>query len=180
MSKLKLATAWLDGCSGCHMSFLDIDERILELVDLVDLDKSPLNDKKAFDGPVDIGLIEGACASEDNVRVLREFREHCRILVSVGACAVNGGVPAMRNECSLAECLDAVYVTGPTVDERGAAPADEDLPRLLDRVEPCHDVVAIDYTVAGCPPAGDAIWDGVKALLAGETPRSPFRRMRRD
>ncbi len=100
-AKPRLATCALTGCFGCHMSLLDIDERILELIDLVDLDRSPFDDKKAFDGPVDIGLVEGGCSNEYNVLELRDFRQHCRILVSVGACAINGGVPAMRNTIGL-------------------------------------------------------------------------------
>ena len=175
MKKVRLATAWLDGCSGCHMSLLDIDERIVELVDLVDLDKSPLDDKKEFDCIVDVGLVEGGCASEHNVRVLKQFREHCRILVSVGACAITGGIPAMRNLVGLRECLEEVYLKGPTVEDGGMIPNDEDLPLLLDRVYPSHEVVKIDYFLPGCPPAADVIWEGLKALLRGEEPKLPYR-----
>ena len=95
MGKARLATTSLCGCFGCHMSFLDIDERILQLVEFVEFDCSPINDFKAFQGPVDIGLVEGGCANEENVRVLRDFRDKCKVLVSVGDCAINGGVPAM-------------------------------------------------------------------------------------
>src|SRR5690242_19309440 len=109
------------------MSFLDIDERLLQLVDLVDLDRSPLDDKKRFDGPVDIGLIEGGCANEDNVRVLREFRERCKLLVSVGAYAITGGVPSMRNAIPLKASLDEAFLNGPTVEGGGMIPDDEDL-----------------------------------------------------
>jgi NAD-reducing hydrogenase small subunit len=156
------------------MSLLDIDERILELVDLVDLDVSPLDDKKTFDGLVDVGFIEGGCSNEYNVRELREFRKHCRILVSVGACAINGGVPAMRNTIGLKECLEAVYLRGPTVEDGGLIPNDEDLPLLLDRVYPSHEIVKIDYFLPGCPPSGDAIWEGLKALLTGRIPNLPY------
>jgi len=177
MAKPRLATCSLAGCFGCHTSLLDIDEQILELVDLVDLDVSPLDDKKAFDRVVDVGLVEGACGNEDNVRVLHAFRTQCTVLVSVGACAVNGGIPAMRNEFSVRECLETGYLKGPTQDGGGVIPADEELPRLLDRVQPCHEVVKIDYEILGCPPSGDAIWNGVKALLAGKEPGSPYRRL---
>ena len=149
------------------MSLLDIDERILELVDLVDLDVSPFDDKKAFDRPVDVGFVEGGCSNEYNVKELREFRKHCRILVSVGACAINGGVPAMRNTVGLRECLEAVYLHGLSLEGGGMIPNDEDLPLLLDRVYPSHEVVKIDYFLPGCPPSGDAIWEGLKALLTG-------------
>lgn len=174
MAKPKLATCSLAGCFGCHMSLLDMDERILELVDLVDLDKSPLDDKKEFDGTVDVGLIEGGCANEHNVHVLRQFRRHCRILVSVGACAINGGIPAMRNLVGLRECLEEAYLKGPTVEGAGMIPNDEDLPLLLDRVYPSHEIVKIDYFLPGCPPSADTIWEGLKALLTGNTLKLPY------
>ncbi len=172
--KPRLATCSLTGCFGCHMSLLDIDERLLELVDLVDLDCSPFDDKKTFDRPVDVGFIEGGCSNEYNVRELEEFRKHCRILVSVGACAINGGIPAMRNTVGLRDCLEAVYLRGPSLEGHGIIPNDEDLPLLLDRVYPSHEVVKIDYFLPGCPPSADAIWEGLKDLLAGRPPALPY------
>jgi NAD-reducing hydrogenase small subunit len=157
------------------MSLLDLDERLVELIDLVDLDVSPLDDKKEFDQPVDIGLVEGGCANELNVQALREFRKHCRILVSVGACAINGGIPAMRNLVGLGECLEAVYLKGPILEGAGVIPNDEDLPLLLDRVYPCHEVVKIDYFLPGCPPSADAIWEEITALVAGREPAYSYR-----
>jgi NAD-reducing hydrogenase small subunit len=174
MAKPKLATCSLAGCFGCHMSLLDIDERLLDLIDLIDLDKSPFDDKKEVDGVVDIGLVEGGCSSEHNVQVLRDFREHCRILVAVGACAINGGIPAMRNLVSLQECLEEAYLRGPTVAEGAALPNDPDLPLLLDRVYPVHEVVKIDYFLPGCPPSADAIWACVNSLLAGNAPKLSY------
>jgi NAD-reducing hydrogenase small subunit len=173
MAKPRLATCSLAGCFGCHMSLLDIDERIIELVDMVDFDRSPFDDKKRFDGMVDIGLIEGGCANEHNVHVLREFRAHCRVLVSVGACAITGGIPAMRNLVGLRECLEEAYLNGPTV-ENGLIPSDEDLPLLLDRVYPVHDFVRIDHFLPGCPPSAEAIWAALKALLSGADPTLPY------
>lgn len=174
MTKPRLATCSLAGCFGCHMSLLDIDERILELAELVDLDRSPLDDKKQFDRPVDIGFIEGGCANEHNVRVLRQFRANCHVLVSVGACAINGNVPAMRNTVGLKECLEEVYLNGPTVADGGMIPNDPELPLLLDRVYPSHEVVRIDYFLPGCPPSADAIWEGLLALLSGRKPSLPY------
>jgi NAD-reducing hydrogenase small subunit len=174
MQKPKLATCSLAGCFGCHMSLLDIDERIIELIELVDLDKSPLDDKKQFDGMVDIGLVEGGCSSEHNVHVLRQFREHCRVLIAVGACAINGGIPAMRNLVGLRECLEEAYLRGPTVEAGSEIPDDEELPRLLDRVYPAHEVVKIDYFLPGCPPSADTIWEALKALLTGHEPKLPY------
>jgi NAD-reducing hydrogenase small subunit len=174
VEKPRLATVSLTGCFGCHMSLLDIDERILELADLVDLDCSPFDDKKAFDRPVDVGFIEGGCANEHNVRVLRDFRKNCRVLVSVGACAINGGVPAMRNNISLKECLEDVYLRGVTLEDGAMIPNDEELPLLLDRVYPSHEIVKIDYFLPGCPPSGDAMWEALRALLTGREPVLPY------
>lgn len=168
MSKPVIATASLAGCFGCHMSFLDIDERILELIELVEFDKSPIDDLKKFSRPVDIGLIEGGCCNAENVEVLRYFRQNCKILVSVGECAVMGGLPAMRNIIPLQECLEEAYLKSPTVaQEDRLIPGDEDLPLLLDRVYPCHEIVRIDYFLPGCPPSADLIWEALTALIQG-------------
>ena len=156
------------------MSLLDIDERILELIDLVDLDVSPFTDKKTFDRTVDVGFVEGGCSNEYNVRELKEFRKRCRILVSVGACAITGGVPAMRNTVGLRECLEAVYLHGVSLEGEGVIPNGEDLPLMLDRVYPSHEIVRIDYFLPGCPPSADALWAGLKALLTGAQPQLPY------
>ncbi len=113
MGKPVIATASLAGCFGCHMSLLDIDERILKLVELVEFNKSPIDDIKTFTKPVDIGLIEGGCCNSENVDVLRAFRKNCKVLVSVGECAIMGGLPALRNSIPLKECLDEAYLNAP-------------------------------------------------------------------
>ena len=166
--KLRIATASLAGCFGCHMSLLDIDERILELLKLVELDRSPLTDLKHC-GPCDVGLLEGGLCNAENVTVLREFRKNCKVLVAMGACAINGGLPAQRNHLDVRDCLQSVYLTQPgTV--RGLIPNDPELPLPLQRVHPLHDVVKIDYFLPGCPPSGDAIWQFLSDLIAGRTP----------
>ncbi|KAB2969317.1 MAG: NADP oxidoreductase [Thermoanaerobaculia bacterium] len=175
MAKPRVATASLCGCFGCHMSLLDIDERILKLVELVDFDRCPIDDIKEITGAVDIGLIEGGCCNEENVKVLQEFRKHCKVLVSVGDCAINGGVPALRNMVPLKECYEEAYLHGPTVDNAGGRiPDDEEIPLLLDRVCPCHEVVRIDYHLPGCPPSADTLWAALTALLAGKAPELPY------
>jgi NAD-reducing hydrogenase small subunit len=157
------------------MSLLDIDERILELIDLVDFDKSPINDLKTFTGRCRIGLIEGGCANEENVNVLRDFRENCDLLISVGDCAVQGGVPALRNFVPLRECLEEAYVNCVTAHNPEAIlPNDVELPLLLDRVYPCHEVVTIDHFLPGCPPAADAFWEVLSALLEGRPVALPY------
>jgi len=167
--KLRVATTSLAGCFGCHMSLLDIDERLFTLLDKIEFDRSPLTDIKHC-GPCDIGIIEGGVCNAENVMVLREFRENCRILVAIGACAVTGGLPAQRNHLDLGLCLQEVYKTEPSLSH-GMIPDDPELPLPLDKVHPLHEVVNIDYSIPGCPPSADAIWSFLTDLIAGRTPR---------
>ena len=167
--KLRVATTSLAGCFGCHMSFLDIDERLFELIERIEFDRSPFTDIKTC-GPCDIGFIEGGLCNAENVHVLREFREHCRILVAVGACAITGGLPAQRNHLDLQQCLQEVYETEVSL-AKGGIPNDPELPLPLDKVHPLHEVVKIDYFLPGCPPSADAIWKFLNDLIAGQTPR---------
>jgi NAD-reducing hydrogenase small subunit len=176
--KLKLATASLAGCFGCHMSFLDIDERILELVDVVEFDRTPLTDIKTV-GECDVGLIEGGVANEENVEVLRDFRRHCKVLVALGACAVNGGIPAMRNQFELEDCLRESYVDGIGVANPGI-PNDPEIPLLLNKVHPIHEVVKIDYFLPGCPPSGDTIWTFLTELIEGRPLSFPYTQIHYD
>lgn len=169
MSKLRVATTSLAGCFGCHMSILDIDERILDLVELVEFDRSPLTDIKHC-GPCDLGIIEGGLCNAENVHVLREFRQHCKILVAIGACSVNGGLPAQRNNLPLGEILEEVYHTSIGLAAGSRIPNDPELPLPLNKVHALHEVVKIDYFLPGCPPSGDAIWKFLTDLLAGRTP----------
>jgi NAD-reducing hydrogenase small subunit len=168
-NKIRIATASLAGCFGCHMSLLDIDERLLELAALVEFDRTPLTDIKQV-GDCDIGLIEGGVCNAENVHVLREFRKHCRTIVALGACAVNGGLPAQRNHLDLREILEEVYHTSPAVG-KGLVPNDPELPLPLDKVHPIHEVVRVDYFLPGCPPSAEAIWAFLTDLIAGRTPR---------
>lgn len=158
------------------MSVLDIDERILELIELVEFNKSPIDDIKKFTKKCDIGLIEGGCCNSENVHILKEFREHCKILVAVGECAIMGGLPAMRNGIPIGECLHEAYLNGPTVvgNEKGIIPNDPELPMLLDRVYPCHEIVKIDYFLPGCPPRADLIWEALVALVTGDELKMPY------
>jgi NAD-reducing hydrogenase small subunit len=176
MSKPIVATTSLAGCFGCHMSILDIDERILELIELVEFNKSPIDDIKKFTKKCDIGLIEGGCCNSENVHILKEFREHCKILVAVGECAIMGGLPAMRNGIPIQECFDEAYINGITVvaNEERIIPNDPELPMLLDRVYPCHEIVKIDYFLPGCPPRADLIWDALVALVTGDEMKLPY------
>jgi len=181
MSKPKIATASLAGCFGCHMSIIDIDERILQLAELVQFDKSPIDDIKTFTGRCLVGIIEGGCCSEENVDVLKDFREHCDVLISLGDCAIMGGIPALRNNIPLKECLDEAYLNGPTVhNPSGTIPNDEEIPLILDKVYPCHEVVKIDHFLPGCPPPADTIFQALVALLTGEPLDLPYELVKYD
>jgi NAD-reducing hydrogenase small subunit len=157
------------------MSLLDIDERILDLAELVEFHKSPINDIKTFSAQCAVGLIEGGCCNEENVEVLRAFRSSCDVLISVGDCAIMGGIPAMRNMIPLEECLQEAFVDGPTVHNPSAAiPNDVEIPLLLNKVYPCHEVVKIDYHLPGCPPPADTLWEALVALLNGKPISLPY------
>ena len=176
--KIRVATASLCGCFGCHMSFLDIDERILDLVAMVEFDRTPLTDIKNI-GHCDIGIIEGGVANAENVEVLREFRAHCKTLVALGACAVNGGIPAMRNQFELRECLRESYVDGVGVHTQ-LIPSDTEIPMLLNKVPPIHEVVKIDHFLPGCPPSGDTIWTFLTELIEGKPISYPYEQIHYD
>jgi len=166
--KIKIATTSLAGCFGCHMSFLDMDERLVSLLKHVEFDRSPFTDIKHC-GSCDIGLIEGGVCNAENVLVLREFRANCKTLIAVGACAINGGVPAMRNYFDLQECLQEAYLTGTGITNP-QIPGDIELPLLLDKVYPVSEVVHIDYFLPGCPPSADEFLQILEPLLAGQKP----------
>ncbi len=175
--KLKVATASLSGCFGCHMSLLDLDERLLQLAELVEFDRSPITDIKHC-GPCDVGLIEGSVCNSENVHVLREFRSHCKVLIAFGACAVAGGLPAMRNGLDVGDCLKEIYCD--RVGPGGLIPNDRELPLLLDKVYPINEVVRVDYFIPGCPPSGDAIWKYLTDVIAGRMPRLEHPMLRYD
>ena len=170
--KIRVATTSLAGCFGCHMSFLDLDERLLQLAEVVEFDRSPITDIEHCTH-CDIGLIEGGVCNSENVHVLREFRKNCKILVAVGACAINGGLPALRNFIPLEECLSEAYLDGIGV-ENPQIPSDPELPLLLDQVRPVHEVVKIDYFLPGCPPRADLIWQAMVALITGDEMKLPY------
>ena len=154
--KWKVATVSLAGCFGCHTSFLDIDERLLELIEHIEFDRSPLTDIKEV-GHCDIGLIEGGVC-------------RCKTLVAMGACAINGGLPAERNRFDLGDVLNEVYHHRPGLSMGSTIPNDPELPLLLRQVRPIHAVVHVDYFLPGCPPSADAFWSFLNDLMAGRTP----------
>ena len=165
--KVKMATVWLDGCSGCHMSFLDIDERILTLAEKMDLVYSPLVDVKEFPEMVDVTLIEGAVSSEEDLRKIKKVRAHTRILVSLGDCAVTANVPGMRNPFTTDAVLARAYFEN--AQHQQQIP-DQVIPRLLPKSQPVHEIVHVDVFVPGCPPHRDAIYYVLTELVEGRTP----------
>ena len=166
--KPRLATVWLGGCSGCHMSFLDLDERLISLAGRVELCASPLTDYKDFP-ETDITLVEGAVANEEHLEHIQTVRRRTKILVSLGDCAVTGNVTAMRNIFKLEDVLDRAYRQTATVVV-GVPLGNGAVPRLLERVRPVQEVVKVDHFIPGCPPSADTIYEFVVALLEGRTP----------
>jgi NAD-reducing hydrogenase small subunit len=166
--KARLATVWLGGCSGCHMSFLDMDERLLELAQRVELCASPITDYKDFP-EVDITLVEGAVANVEHLEHIQKVRARTRILVSFGDCAVTGNVTAMRNAFDVKDVLDRAYRENSTIVV-GIPEGNSVVPKLLDQVRPVHEVVKVDYFLQGCPPSADDIHQLLVDLLAGREP----------
>src|SRR4030042_1363079 len=153
MGKGKGGPTAMTSCFGGPMSILDIDERLLDLIELVEFDKSPIDDIKEFTGPVDVGIIEGGVSNDENLEVIRSSRQHCKILISIGECAIQGNIPTMRNAGPLKECLEEAYLKGPTgYNPKGRIPDDPDIPMLMNKVYPVHEGVKVDYFMPGCPP----------------------------
>lgn len=171
MAKITLATDWLDVCSGCHMSILDIDERIVELLKYVDITSSPITDlKHPPESGVDVGILTGAVSNTHQVEAAKLMRERCKILISLGDCAVFGGVCTMRNFFDKEDVLEYGYVKSMSTDAEGAVPRSPELGKLLDRVKAVNEVVKVDLHIPGCPPPADAIWYAVTELLQGRIP----------
>lgn len=165
--KIRFATVWLGGCSGCHMSFLDLDERLIDLAEIVDLVYSPIADVKEFPENVDVTLVEGSVANIDHLELSRQIRQRSKVVVSFGDCAVTGNVPSLRNTLQVDDLLTKVYREGPGQAPRGGE-ADNVMPALLPRVLPLHQVINVDAFIPGCPPDPERIWVAVCALLRGE------------
>jgi NAD-reducing hydrogenase small subunit len=167
--KVTVATDWMAGCAGCHMSFLDIDERIVALLEKVSLTSTPITDLKhpPKDGVV-VGILEGGVNNSATEEVAKTMRERCRILIALGDCAVFGGVPTMRNAVGIDAALKRAYVeTETTVD--GQIPQHEDL-AVMQNCRALDQVVPVDVYIPGCPPSADTIFFALSELLAGRKP----------
>lgn len=170
MAKPKISSDWICGCAGCHMSLLDIDERIAQIAELADLRSTPVTDLKEPDVTgVDVGILEGGVNNTANEEVAHKFRKRCKILVALGDCAVFGGVPAMRNFFTLQEALRRAYIESESTDESGKIPDDPELAQMT-RVRALHEVVPVDIFVPGCPPDADTIFYVLSELAQGRKP----------
>jgi NAD-reducing hydrogenase small subunit len=167
VSKPRVATVWLDGCSGCHMSLIDLDERLLDIFERADLVYGPLVDVKEFPEDVDVCLVEGAVSSEEDLHKIRMVRERTKTLVAFGDCAVTSNVPGMRNPIGVKPLMDRAYIENvtlaPQVPTRG-------IPPLLPTSQPVHKFVDVDVFLPGCPPHADLIYTMLDDLLSGRAP----------
>lgn len=178
MAKVKVATVWLECCSGCHMSFLDIDEGLIDLFKLVEFTRSPITDIKEF-SPVDVGIVEGSVGNTEEEETLKELRANCKILMAWGDCACFGGVCAMRNTFDKEDVLKRSYIEAES-NYKGKIPCPPGVPALLDQVKPINQLVKVDCYVPGCPPEAKAIQYALTELLAGRIPVLPSEMMRFD
>ena len=178
--KVKVATMWLSGCSGCHMSFLDLDERLVQLSQLVEIVFSPIVDIKLKDMPeADVGIVEGCVNNEDQEHELKLLRSKCKILLALGDCAVNGNVPTLRNQFKLQDVLARGFIETEST-QLGEIPFDPVVPKLRPKAQPLHEVVKVDGFIPGCPPDADTIWYALTELLAGRAPKWDEKNLRFD
>ncbi len=167
MGKVRLGTCWLDGCSGCHMSLLDVDEALVAVLNKADIVFGPLVDAQEWPKDVDVAVIEGAVSSQDDFKLAQQARARSKVVVALGDCAVTSNVPSMRNGIPVRKLLDRVYVEG--ADEKPGVPTDG-VPPLLKKAVPLHEVVKVDLHVPGCPPKPNAILLVLSELLEGRKP----------
>jgi NAD-reducing hydrogenase small subunit len=167
VTKPRIATVWLDGCSGCHMSLIDLDERLLDIFERADLVYSPLVDIKVYPDDVDVCLVEGAVSSEEDLHKIKLVREKTRTLIAFGDCAVTCNVPGMRNPIGVQPLLDRSYIENVTLNPEIPTKV---VPKLLPMARPVHSVVPVDIFLPGCPPSADLIYCLLDDLLAGRVP----------
>ncbi|MBU1215919.1 NADP oxidoreductase [bacterium] len=167
MNKIKLATLWLDGCSGCHMSILDMDEKLVEIAQYVDVVYSPYVDTKEFPENVDLTIVEGALSSDHDIELIQKIRKNSQLILALGDCAITGNISAMKNLFGSKAVLERGYFELADENKSETYPS-QIVPKLLDKVLPLHEVVKVDYFLPGCPTPSEAIYAILKALIEGK------------
>lgn len=170
----RVATIWLDGCSGCHMSLLDMDERLVEIASIADIVYSPYVDAKEFPEDVDLTVVEGSISSDHDLKMIKKIRKNSKLILALGDCAITGNISAMKNLYGTKEVMRRGYFDNADIN-KGEYP-DEVIPKLLDTVHPVHEVVKVDYFIPGCPTPADAIYDSIMAVLQGREPNKELTR----
>lgn len=165
-NKIRLATIWLDGCSGCHMSILDMDERLIEIAQYIDVVYSPYVDEKEFPSNVDLTIVEGALSTDHDIKMIRKIRENSKLILALGDCAITGNISALKNHFGTSKVLERGYFELADLNKKGKAPS-KIVPKLLDRVIPLHEEIKVDFFVPGCPSPSDAIYETLKSLIDG-------------
>ncbi|MGM0518476.1 MAG: NADP oxidoreductase [Campylobacterota bacterium] len=164
MKKIRVGTVWLDGCSGCHMSFLDMDERIIELSEYMDVVYSPYVDTKEIPCDVDLFIVEGALSTDHDIKIIKEIRKNSKNILALGDCAVTGNISAMKNLFGTEAVLQKGYFDLADYNESGKYPS-QVVPKLLDKVIPLNEAIDVDFFVPGCPTPADAIYEVIKAII---------------
>jgi F420-non-reducing hydrogenase small subunit len=174
-NKVTVATTWLGGCSGCHISFLDNHEELVDILELIDIKYSPVMDVKEVP-EVDVGIIEGSIANKENLEVALEIRKKSKIVIAFGSCACFGGIHGLRNNLELKDVLQRAYIDSETTIN-GKIPKHEDIPELEDKILPLRDVMKIDFEIAGCAPSPKSIKEALVSILNGKTPEKKKRNL---
>lgn len=167
MNKIRLATLWLDGCSGCHMSILDMDEKLVEIAEYVDVVYSPYVDTKEFPRNVDLTIVEGALSTDHDIELIQKIRQNSKLILALGDCAITGNISAMKNLFGSEAVLQRSYFELADENKNAAYPS-QIVPKLLDKVLPLHEVVKVDFFLPGCPTPSEAIYEMLKALIEGK------------
>jgi NAD-reducing hydrogenase small subunit len=167
MNKIRLATIWLDGCSGCHMSILDMDEKLVEIAQYVDVVYSPYVDTKEFPQNVDLTIVEGALSTDHDITMIQTIRQNSKLILALGDCAITGNISAMKNLFGSEAVLERGYFELADENKNAAYPS-QIVPKLLDKVLPLHEVIKVDFFLPGCPTPSEAIYEMLIALIKGK------------